>query len=284
MATNTGNADLFAYTVSDASFASASQRGGQADLYSLDVGVGRTSQLTNRTETDAQPAWLPDGRIVYTSWDSGQPRLRWLDPTQPDSVHDIDVGAGAEARTELEVDRSFPDLRRERGARLRRQVDLDVKRALGHTLPQVLVATEPDAPIAGGVQCGCDLPCVIGVAEDVDVSKVHRLVIIDRRERTLQGNRRRAEARGDVPDRPQRASGGKHALCFFERPVAKLHSRFRAEEAVGPTAYGPRERKGAAFRGQKRVPRPGRALGCWCRVGAQNPESPPSQPKGVGQI
>ena len=122
MATNTGNADLFAYTVSDASFASlgadsaaspdvepawsndgskivfASQRGGQADLYSLDVGVGRTSQLTNRTETDAQPAWLPDGRIVYTSWDSGQPRLRWLDPTQPDSVHDIDVGAGAPQR------------------------------------------------------------------------------------------------------------------------------------------------------------------------------------------
>ncbi len=56
--------------------------------------AARTSQLTNRMETDAQPAWLPDGRVVYTSWENGQARLRWLDPSQPDLVNDIDVGAG----------------------------------------------------------------------------------------------------------------------------------------------------------------------------------------------
>jgi hypothetical protein len=50
--------------------------------------------LTDRPGTDASPAWLADGRLVYVAWVSNVPRLRWLDPASPATVHDIDIGPG----------------------------------------------------------------------------------------------------------------------------------------------------------------------------------------------
>jgi Tol biopolymer transport system component len=54
-------------------------------------------QLTNRPGSDGEPAWLPDGRLVFTSWVGGVPALRWLDPDEPDVVYEIVIDPG-EAR------------------------------------------------------------------------------------------------------------------------------------------------------------------------------------------
>ncbi|MDX1577884.1 MAG: hypothetical protein R3266_05345 [Gemmatimonadota bacterium] len=73
----------------------ASQRDGATDLYLLDRATGSTTRLTDRADADGQPSWLSDGRIVFTAWVDGEPRLRWLDPDDPGlEAHEIDVGSG----------------------------------------------------------------------------------------------------------------------------------------------------------------------------------------------
>jgi dipeptidyl aminopeptidase/acylaminoacyl peptidase len=59
------------------------------DLFMTELVTGIHTQLTNRTEADGRPAWLPDGRLLYTSWNSGVPGLRWLDPAAPAEFHEI---------------------------------------------------------------------------------------------------------------------------------------------------------------------------------------------------
>jgi Tol biopolymer transport system component len=118
VSTAEGTADLFTYTVSTAAFAPlvpdsasraevepawspdgawvafATDRPGDTEIYLLEVATGELRRLTNRPESDGQPTWVPDGRLVYVAWTGGSPRLRWLDPQVPNEVHDIDVGPG----------------------------------------------------------------------------------------------------------------------------------------------------------------------------------------------
>ncbi len=118
VSTSEGTADVFSYTVSDTSFALlvpdsaesadvepawspdgtwiafASNRTGETEIYAYERASGTNAQLTDRPDTDGRPAWLDDGRLVYVEWTSGTPKLRWLDPSEPEAVYDIDVGPG----------------------------------------------------------------------------------------------------------------------------------------------------------------------------------------------
>ncbi len=70
-----------------------SDRTGNAELFLLTIATGNLVQLTNRAGPDGEPAWLPDGRIVYTAFGNGSPKLRWLDPADPDAVFEIPTNA-----------------------------------------------------------------------------------------------------------------------------------------------------------------------------------------------
>jgi TolB protein len=72
----------------------ASDRAGVTNIFTVDVVTLQIRPLTADVATAGQPTWLPDGRLVYTSWSGGTPRLRWRDPTVPDSAVNIDLGAG----------------------------------------------------------------------------------------------------------------------------------------------------------------------------------------------
>lgn len=122
VSTAEGSADLFAYTMASgavislvadsgssaeigpawstdgASVAFASNRSGSTALYLVDVASGALTRLTEREGTDAEPGWLADGRLVYVAWMDGAARLRWLDPTAPDRVHEVPLGAGEPRR------------------------------------------------------------------------------------------------------------------------------------------------------------------------------------------
>lgn len=69
----------------------ASNRDGSGDIYRIHVSTKQLQRLTTSPEAAGQPAWLPDGRIVFTSWSGYQSRLRWLDPADPQRVFDIPV-------------------------------------------------------------------------------------------------------------------------------------------------------------------------------------------------
>lgn len=72
----------------------ASNRDGPTRLYRVAVATGEIEMLTKGDGPDGQPSYLPDGRIVYTSWESGAPALRWLDPSRPGETHAIPLPAG----------------------------------------------------------------------------------------------------------------------------------------------------------------------------------------------
>ena len=65
-----------------------------AELYVLDVSTKVITRMTTRAGTDAQPSWLPDGRIVFTSYEGTLARLAWLDPAMPGVTHPIPTGSG----------------------------------------------------------------------------------------------------------------------------------------------------------------------------------------------
>ena len=75
-------------------FASTRAGGGATNIYTVNVATHEIRQQTHGSETDGQPAALPDGRIVYVSWVGGTPELRWLDlATQ--AVGNVSPGPGA---------------------------------------------------------------------------------------------------------------------------------------------------------------------------------------------
>jgi Tol biopolymer transport system component len=73
----------------------ASNRSGATELYVLNTVSGATTPLTDDGGHHGQAVWLPDGRIVFTSWVDGVPRLRWLDPDHPHTLYEIPTGDGA---------------------------------------------------------------------------------------------------------------------------------------------------------------------------------------------
>lgn len=73
----------------------ASDRDGPTDLYAVTIATGAVARLTTSGNV-GQPAWLPDGRLVFTqSVGAGAYALRWLDPADSAHVHAIPTGAGS---------------------------------------------------------------------------------------------------------------------------------------------------------------------------------------------
>jgi TolB protein len=68
-----------------------SDRDGDVELYLVSVESGVVRRLTDRPGIDAEPAWLPDGRLVFTAWVDGTPRLRWLNPAGPAGAGDVNL-------------------------------------------------------------------------------------------------------------------------------------------------------------------------------------------------
>lgn len=83
-----------AWSADGTTLAFVSNRGGTTEIYLLNAASGAVTQLTSGAGTKSQPAWTPDGRIVYLETLSGT-RLRWVDPAQPADVHAIDTGTGS---------------------------------------------------------------------------------------------------------------------------------------------------------------------------------------------
>lgn len=71
-----------------------STRDGDTELYRYDLVAEEVTRLTNRPGSDGQPAYLPDGRIVYTARDGTQVGLFWMDPLHPEVAYPIPTGEG----------------------------------------------------------------------------------------------------------------------------------------------------------------------------------------------
>ncbi|MGD2215558.1 MAG: hypothetical protein PVJ64_02330 [Gemmatimonadales bacterium] len=76
----------------------ASDRAGDTELFLISLTTEGIIRLTQRLGPDGEPAWLPDGRIVYTAWVDNTPTLRWLDPESPGATFEIPVGTGSPRR------------------------------------------------------------------------------------------------------------------------------------------------------------------------------------------
>jgi Tol biopolymer transport system component len=58
----------------------ATSRDGPTEIYVLRLSTGVAARLTTAGGSQGQPTWLPDGRLVYTVFDSGTTFLRWVKP------------------------------------------------------------------------------------------------------------------------------------------------------------------------------------------------------------
>ncbi|MBI4503733.1 MAG: TolB family protein [Gemmatimonadetes bacterium] len=71
-----------------------SDRDGDAELYLVSVPTGNITRLTARGDADGEPCWLADGRLVFTSWTDGVPRLRAMNPAAPARAIDVALHSG----------------------------------------------------------------------------------------------------------------------------------------------------------------------------------------------
>lgn len=70
----------------------ASRAGGSARIAVLDRPKGTITMVTPENVSAGQPAFIADGRIVFTIFEPGSTtKLAWVDPRQPLIVHDIPV-------------------------------------------------------------------------------------------------------------------------------------------------------------------------------------------------
>lgn len=72
-----------------ARIAFAAAAGGVTEIYVRDVGATTATRLTSLGGSNGQPAWLADGRIVFTTFAGGTASLRWIDPAAPTVLHTI---------------------------------------------------------------------------------------------------------------------------------------------------------------------------------------------------
>ena len=61
----------------------------------MDVTSQQITPVTTDTNTAGQPAWLADGRLVYTAWINGAPELKWLEPALVGSATLVGLPSGA---------------------------------------------------------------------------------------------------------------------------------------------------------------------------------------------
>lgn len=96
-----GNEVEPAWSPDGTKIAFATTRDGDTELYLQDVSSGALTRLTTRAGIDGNPSWLKDGRIVYTCYQGTPavtPRICWLDPAAPATVHQVDTGTGSTNR------------------------------------------------------------------------------------------------------------------------------------------------------------------------------------------
>jgi Tol biopolymer transport system component len=67
----------------------AAASGGATEIYVRNVGSATATKLTATGGSSGQPAWLADGRIVFTTFTAGVASLRWVDPAAPTVLHSI---------------------------------------------------------------------------------------------------------------------------------------------------------------------------------------------------
>ncbi|MDB4915547.1 MAG: hypothetical protein JWM95_3191 [Gemmatimonadetes bacterium] len=67
--------------------------GGATEIFVRDLRTNATAQITRNTASSGQPAWLSDGRIVFTTFSGNESSLRWVDPAIPFELHAIPVAA-----------------------------------------------------------------------------------------------------------------------------------------------------------------------------------------------
>ncbi len=84
-----------AWNAAGTAVAFRSERAGAAGLYQADGTTGAAVWLTRGG--DGEPAWTADGRLVYTRYENGVGRLRWVDPAEPSVAYDISTGPGSAA-------------------------------------------------------------------------------------------------------------------------------------------------------------------------------------------
>jgi hypothetical protein len=75
-----------------------SNRGGDTEVWVRNMTTGASVNVTKRTGSDAEPTWLPDGRLVFTKYVGSTPSLAWVDPSFPGAIHDIPTGTGTVRR------------------------------------------------------------------------------------------------------------------------------------------------------------------------------------------
>ena len=71
-----------------------SDRDGDVGLYLVNVETGNIRRLSARPGNDTDPAWLADGRLVFTTWVAGVPRLRTMNPASPSQIIDVGLNSG----------------------------------------------------------------------------------------------------------------------------------------------------------------------------------------------
>jgi Tol biopolymer transport system component len=71
-----------------------SDRTGATRLYLFDLASNTTVEIPEAGDDVAQPAWLPDARIVFATYRGGVWQLHWLDTREPADIHDIPLPAG----------------------------------------------------------------------------------------------------------------------------------------------------------------------------------------------
>jgi Tol biopolymer transport system component len=67
----------------------AGATGGVTEIYVRDVASATATKLTTIGGSNGQPAWLADGRIVFTTFSGSTASLRLIDPAAPTVLHTI---------------------------------------------------------------------------------------------------------------------------------------------------------------------------------------------------
>ena len=70
-------------------FAYASPVSGSSEIFIRDVRTSTVTQLTRNTGSSGHPAWLPDGRVLFTTFAGTTSTIRWVDPALPRELHTI---------------------------------------------------------------------------------------------------------------------------------------------------------------------------------------------------